>query len=185
MLLFTHSKFAHFRALNWHVHPPTAFCFARHLLHLYPPSASSPVDSRHDILELARFLTELSVIDYFFVNKKSSFVGLAALLNAMEISRAFPFADQMYFLESIHRFNLLNVRDPAIEECRFRLKELYISGGYSQTHDLHVVTPVTESRTDTVSPVSVTATFDSYTAQHAHASGCESSKSCSFQAIHH
>jgi hypothetical protein len=91
----------------------------------------------------------------------------------------------MYFLESIHRFNLLNVRDPAIEECRFRLKELYISGGYSQTQDLHVVTPVTESRTDTVSPVSVTATFDSYTAQHAHASGCESSKSCSFQAIHH
>ena len=42
------------------------------------------MDVRYDILELTRFLTELSVIDYYFVGQRQSTVSLAALFNAME-----------------------------------------------------------------------------------------------------
>jgi Cyclin, C-terminal domain len=70
-------------ALSWRVHPPTAYCFGKHILYLLP-CTSVTLDDRHAILELARFLTELSVIDYFFVIHKPSVVAFAAILNAME-----------------------------------------------------------------------------------------------------
>eukprot|EP00956_Cyclotella_meneghiniana_P045838 scaffold386881_cov53-Cyclotella_meneghiniana.AAC.1 len=71
------------QSLGWLVHPPTAYSFVKMMLLLLPRSMS-PKD-RHDTNELARFLTEMSVCDYWFVTKKPSNVALASLINALEI----------------------------------------------------------------------------------------------------
>ena len=84
--------------LSWLVHPPTAFDFLKHYLQLLQPSCSGKsqflddmngsmmiMSSRLTALEdLAAFLVELSVLDYYFVNFRPSTVALAALFNAMD-----------------------------------------------------------------------------------------------------
>ena len=146
-----------------------------------PPSETCPANVRHDILELARFLTELSAIDYFFVNKKSSSVGLAALMNAMDITCAVPMA----FFDAIKSLDHLDFDDTS-EECRLRLLDLYYSGGYSRNHDSPLGNAMNESRTETVSPVSVLTSCDPYVSQHhPHPSVCENTPSDGFQVINY
>ena len=151
----------HNRALSWHVHPPTSFCLARHFLHMLP---SSPVCSpavRHDILEFARFLTELSVIDYFFVTKRASSTALAALLNAMDTVGTIDFATRMEFVRQLKGLDEFDPYDHEIEECRVRLRELYLQGGYSRAEESQQQ-PVQagDTRTETISPVCVATAFD-------------------------
>lgn len=123
---------------------------------MIPVSAAFPLTVRHDILEHTRFLTELSVIDYFFVTKRSSKVALAALLNAMDNTTSFPFGHCVEFLHQLERLDEFDPNDPEIAECRDRLKELYVQGGYAPT-----ATAVDqEMRTETVSPVSVAHAFN-------------------------
>ena len=85
--------------LSWLVNPPTAFDFLKHYLQLLQPEVSSDSQfldhmdgktmtcrsPRLTALEdLAAFLVELSVLDYYFVNFRASTVALAALFNAMD-----------------------------------------------------------------------------------------------------
>jgi len=119
------------RALKWRVHPPTPFTFSRHFLHLVPNSSSLPAPLRNDILELARFLTELCVIDYFFVPHDASTIGIAALRNAMEFVR-YPADD---FLEQLKLLNI-DSESKEVSECRSRLKQLYLQGGYSRPDEV-------------------------------------------------
>lgn len=118
-------------------------------MHMLPPTAH--LDHRQDISELARFFTELSVIDYFFVTRRTSSVALAGLLNAMEILRLDEYAPQL-----LNQLTLLDGFDPfdaEVLECRQRLHELYAQGGYAKPPQ--AVPP--EPRTDTESPVCVSA----------------------------
>ena len=137
------------RSLSWHMHPPNALCFAKHLLFLLPYK-SIGMDTRHDILELARFLTELSVIDYFFVVYRPSVVAVAALLNSME--------DTPGAVDAIGDFTreLKKVTSPSatsrdVVECRKRLRLLYAQGGYSRP----TASAGSGSRDETISPVCV------------------------------
>ncbi len=69
---------------QWHVHPPTAICFVQHLLFLFPASSVS-LKARHELVEHARFLTELATLDYYMcLLFGQSEIALAALLNAMD-----------------------------------------------------------------------------------------------------
>mmetsp|Transcript_9376 Transcript_9376/g.13960 ORF Transcript_9376/g.13960 Transcript_9376/m.13960 type:complete len:252 (-) Transcript_9376:12-767(-) len=72
------------RALSWHVHPPTALTAVKHFMLLLPEDACH-MSIFHEIKELSRFLTELSVCDYFFVKQKATTIGLAALLSSIEL----------------------------------------------------------------------------------------------------
>lgn len=138
-----------FRALSWQVHPPTAYCFGKHMLYLLPCTVVS-MDDRHAILELARFLTELSVIDYFFVIHKPSVVALASILNAMEnISSARHALTS--FCNEIKKNTPLDPSHSDVLDCCTRLRLLYAQGGYA-----HAATERTEFRSETVSPVCVT-----------------------------
>lgn len=130
------------------MHPPNAYCFAKHMLFFLPHNFIRN-DVRNDILELARFLTELSVIDYFFVAHRPSHVAMAALLNAMEHT---PGATQgiEVFTRELERTRLANPSSDKVIECRKRLRLLYVKGGYSR--------PTSSSsgkRNETVSPVCV------------------------------
>ena len=106
------------------------------------------MDTRHDILELSRFLAELSVIDYYFVVHRPSVVALAALLNSMEEIPAAANATES-FAKELKRLAGLDANSPDVAECRKRLRLLYSQGGYSRP------TPNAESRNDTISPVCV------------------------------
>eukprot|EP00540_Astrosyne_radiata_P015197 CAMPEP_0116853444 /NCGR_PEP_ID=MMETSP0418-20121206/17917_1 /TAXON_ID=1158023 /ORGANISM="Astrosyne radiata, Strain 13vi08-1A" /LENGTH=187 /DNA_ID=CAMNT_0004485849 /DNA_START=1 /DNA_END=564 /DNA_ORIENTATION=- len=149
------------RALSWHVHPPTTFCLARHFLHILPSAAACSPAAKHDILELARFLTELSVIDYFFVTKRASSVALAALLDAMDTLGSIDHATRRDFLCQLKRLNDFDPEDPEIEQCRHRLRDLYNQGGYNRAEEIQrQATPPGETRNATVSPVCVASAFD-------------------------
>ena len=136
------------RSLSWRVHPPTAYCFGKHLLYLLP-SAEVTVDERHAVLELARFLTELSVIDYFFVTKKPSTVALAALLNAIEDSACGADCANIFSAE-VKKSTPIDPTGDDVWNCRNRLRQLYAQGGYANQSNQS-----TDSRNDSISPVCV------------------------------
>jgi hypothetical protein len=108
---------------------------------------------RHQVLEHARFLTELSVVDYFFVTKLSANIALAALLNAIENYPCLLASELFHQLGSLKEFDL---DDPEIEECREQLRVLYEQGGYPSNlipaldHDAEMET---KQHTTTLSPV--------------------------------
>lgn len=116
------------RILSWHVHPPTPVCFARHFLQLIPPELDDT--AKYDVMELARFLTELAVIEYFFVPKSMSSLALGAVLHALDILNLNQHIPQLFEqLELVQQFNLNAVE---VNECRLRLRDMYLQGGYSR-----------------------------------------------------
>jgi lipoyl(octanoyl) transferase len=121
------------QSLKWYVHPPTSFAFCRDLMRLV--SGDITPRARHDVTELARFLTELSVCDYWFVTKKPSSVALAAIINALELQGPRR-VDPRYKVEFLHRVVDIGMdiaNDEEIIECYERLREMYIAGGYTPT----------------------------------------------------
>lgn len=93
--------------------------------------------TRHDIGELARFLCELSVCDYFFVTKKPSAIAVAALQTAMDQidkNRLPPEARALY-LSTIRNVACLDLCSSEVRECRNRLDEMYRQGSYGGHHD--------------------------------------------------
>ncbi|KAL7579694.1 hypothetical protein ACA910_021840 [Epithemia clementina (nom. ined.)] len=118
--------------LGWHLHPPTSLTLTKHLLFLLPLPGLS-FEARHNIMELARFLNELSVIDYFFVPHRPSHVAVAALANTMdELSTIIPRDSLCVFSELLSKLDL-DLQDPAVLSCRHRLQLLYAQGGYAAT----------------------------------------------------
>jgi hypothetical protein len=105
-----------------------------------------------DVLELSRFLTELSVIDYFFATKSASSVAVAALLNSMEVLNL-----GLIIPKCADKLKMLDDFDPMskeVMECRSRLHELFVQGDYSRNHII-AAAPTNVGRTDTVSPICV------------------------------
>jgi hypothetical protein len=102
-------------------------------------------------LELARFLTELCVIDYYFVAHRASDVALAALLNSMDTIVGAETA-LLEFEQELERVaGGLEPRNLAVQDCRTRLHVLYTQGGYSRPEILGNAEP----RDEAVSPVCV------------------------------
>lgn len=121
------------QSLNWHVHPPTPFAFCRDFSELLSQDLSP--SARHDVGELSRFLTELSVCDYWFVTKKPSSVALASIINAVELQGRRR-VDPRHKVEFLHRVVDAGVdiaNDTEIVECYERLREMYLAGGYHAT----------------------------------------------------
>ncbi len=109
------------------------------------------METRYEILELARFLTELSVIDYFFVVYRSSDVAVAALLNSMETVTVSSDVAISGLEQELSRVNGgLDPKKAEVQECRARLHILYAQGGYSRPEIIG-----REPRDETVSPVCV------------------------------
>ena len=119
------------QSLKWHVHPPTPLAYCRDFMGLVSGEIN-PV-ARHDVNELARFMTELSVCDYWFVTKKPSSIALASLINAMELQgpRRIENRHKMEFLSRVAEIGMDITNDDEIVECYERLSEMYRSGGYS------------------------------------------------------
>lgn len=67
---------------NWRVHPPTPVCFMRQFLRLLPPE-TSPI-ARYMIVEVTRFISEISACLYKFIKYPPSSMALAAINVALE-----------------------------------------------------------------------------------------------------
>ena len=70
------------KTLNWQVHPPTSICFLRQFMRLLPSSIS--LVARYKIAEVTRFVSEISVCLYKFVDAPASAVAYAGMLIAMD-----------------------------------------------------------------------------------------------------
>jgi hypothetical protein len=114
------------------------------------PQSSIANDVRQDVLELARFLTELGVIDYYFVAHRPSDVAIAALLNAMEDTPGAAQAIEV-FTQDLERKFAARPSGDKVSQCRERLRLLYVKGGYSRP-----TSSSSDKRDETVSPVCVT-----------------------------
>ena len=99
--------------LQWYVHPPTAQIFLKHFLLLISLE-------QREVYDLAKFLLELSVMDYFFVPYKESEVAMAALLNTLDF---FPHGADLVRFEGFQQFDL-NLSN--IQACRERLTLVYV-----------------------------------------------------------
>lgn len=133
------------QTLEWYLFPPTSYTFAQNfcsLLFAVPQDLTCPQISKrvmNEVKDLSRFLTELSVCDYFFVTHCSSTIGLASLLNAIDfvsekvdLCNDFPHELVQAYTERIFYFTGLNAFSPEVQECRSRLRETYIQGGFYQ-----------------------------------------------------
>jgi hypothetical protein len=144
--------------LQWHVHPPTAQLFVKHFLFFLSVE-------EHELHDLAQFMIELSVMDYFFVSYKPSEIAMAALLNSME-RLGQKNTSRMNF--PITRF--IDINSPAILACRERLSLIYAQaneqGGMDDSEDTPARPEATAEATEpsrlqrTISPVSVMAPPD-------------------------
>lgn len=118
--------------LDYRLHPPTVMGFIRDFISLL----SDNVDERlHiDIYELATFLSELSVCDYFFVGKMPSNVALACVLTAFEgmSHDRLPRACRQEFVDDIFRLAKINCTVNEVHQCRLRLRDVYQRGGYNR-----------------------------------------------------
>lgn len=137
------------QTLGWHVHPPTPYSFVREIIPLLPAQIT-PRD-RHDTNELARFLTELSVCDYWFVTKKPSSIALASLINALELQGEprIPRTFKIQLLQSLGSCGSDIIYDEEVITCYERLRDMYIAGGYSP---INSSTEPEQDRIATVSP---------------------------------
>jgi hypothetical protein len=70
-------------ALEWKLHPPTAFSFVRELLAALPNHFLDE-PTKEKILEIAQVQTELAVCDYRFIETPASTVAYCAIMNALE-----------------------------------------------------------------------------------------------------
>lgn len=130
------------------MHPPTSISFVKHMLLLIPQTSISTKE-RHDVLELARFLTELGVIDYYFVIHRTSTIALAAILNAIEEISGSNSVSSMLLSKELDKTSNLRCGSEELFACRNRLRLLYAQSGYAHPS-------TNETRSEAVSPVCVT-----------------------------
>ena len=117
-------------ALRWKLHPPTLFAFVSLLLELIPtivanPSSGLKPSIRKEILDVAIYLSELSVCDSFFLERHipPSVIAFAAIINAMDdllIGVTEGFVGFGKILEDSGDFTARHYRE-FVETCQSRL----------------------------------------------------------------
>lgn len=117
------------RALSWRVNPPTPLIQAKHLMFVLPKY----IERKAEILEVTRFLTEISVCDYFFVPHKPSTVALSALFCAFEIvgEGIITQNTKLYFMNQVRNLTGLECCTPEIQSCMARMKHSFHQSGFS------------------------------------------------------
>ena len=116
------------RALLWRMNPPIALVQSKHLMFCLPKHVPTT-----DIMEITRFMTEISVCDYFFVPKKESTVALAAILSAFDVigPTVVREEDRVFFVDTVRRLAGLEPYTPEVSACMDRLKASFEHSGFT------------------------------------------------------
>jgi len=87
-------------AMNWLVHPPTPICFMRQFLRLLPSKSSV---ARYMVVEVSRFISEITTCLYKFIEYPSSVMAYASMLIAMERIDALTLSvhEREHFMRSV------------------------------------------------------------------------------------
>ena len=99
-------------ALDWHLHPPTPFCFVDAYFTLLPQSANDNLEVKFRIQETTERILQAALIENKFKSCQPSNVAYVAILLAMEQLGNHdmdPF-DSQAFLSSIERFAHLSIQ---------------------------------------------------------------------------
>lgn len=115
------------KSLDWRVHPPTVFVFARACLVMVPRDACSPF-SRRCMFERIRYLLELSIAVPFFLGKKPSDVAVGAFIEIMESDEQpnvkYP-NHQSQFKRRLYILTGIDSDSDKVTVCRNALKKIY------------------------------------------------------------
>jgi hypothetical protein len=120
--------------LSWKLSPPTSLAFLVGFIPFMAKGSPCANLKHHDVSEIAQFLVELSVCDYYFVRKKlkPSSIALASLLNAIDIVfPASPADCKMVtnILLSNLRTHLGIIFCEQTKQCKERLEQIYRATG--------------------------------------------------------
>lgn len=112
-------------SLSWLVHPPSVVEFVSLLLKFMPKEVRMPI--RNEIFELARYLSELSVCDPFFIEHDSSTIAFAAILNVLEDDVSYdhvPHSSRERFLRELQTHLGLQRGKSTVRLARDRLQTM-------------------------------------------------------------
>mmetsp|Transcript_677 Transcript_677/g.883 ORF Transcript_677/g.883 Transcript_677/m.883 type:complete len:340 (+) Transcript_677:104-1123(+) len=119
----TSTELTIFNALCWRVSPPCAIDFCGELIDSsFTESTSHALNDIHD---MARYLTELAVCDYFFVTTKPSSIALASIKYALELTNNEVDPSDKDRFTSIVAQVALDVSDEEVIQCYTRLCAMY------------------------------------------------------------
>ncbi|CAJ1892866.1 unnamed protein product [Cylindrotheca closterium] len=111
--------------LQWHVHPPSPQAFVKHFLYLIGIEDT-------ELLDVSQFMVELSIMDYYFVDYKSSEVAIASIMNALQRRSPndkdkAPIHDEYYpnLMGPVPR-SLFDYDTSKVRECRDRLHLIFM-----------------------------------------------------------
>lgn len=84
-------------------------------------------------MEITRFLTEISVCDYFFVPHKPSTIAIAALLTAYDTvgTSVMPNETKHFFVKRTYELTGLDCYTKEVEACVLRMKHSFQQSGFS------------------------------------------------------
>mmetsp|Transcript_14619 Transcript_14619/g.22560 ORF Transcript_14619/g.22560 Transcript_14619/m.22560 type:complete len:337 (-) Transcript_14619:144-1154(-) len=112
-----------FNALSWRVSPPCAIDFCGELIESSFTDSSS--HALNDIHDMARYLTELAVCDYYFVTRKPSSIALASIMFSLELTNnEVDPRDKDRFASRVAQV-ALDVSDEEVIQCYTRLRDMY------------------------------------------------------------
>lgn len=107
----TGMEFKMMKAFGWHLHPPTPACFMRQLVRLLPSpnndvstTASITLRAWFTVVEVTRFILELSVCHSEFVKYPAWSIAFAAIIIAIEKTdeeTEFPIPQRCWFLQNV------------------------------------------------------------------------------------
>ena len=130
LILFIH------RTLSWLVHPPTPLDFVRNYITLLEWDGCLSAAALHEIDEVAQFLTELSVCDYYFVTRKPSSIAMGAIHTAFGNigETTLPLHVRHIFFKRVHMIAGIDPFSLEVEECMDRFIKTCLSDLYQSTN---------------------------------------------------
>jgi hypothetical protein len=156
-------------SLKWQLHPPTSSAFSSIFLDFFLTSrvctlAAGDLD---DIYDVSSFFCELAVCDYFFVTKRASTIGLAAILNTLEGMFG---AENATATDILHAARVLDLGlEQDLSAARNRLWELYerseecaLHNDKSADEDMYHGGSIFIKKSTSLSPVSVSKSRHSH-----------------------
>jgi hypothetical protein len=98
-------------ALQWQLHPPTAFSFVRELIAALPTDYI-PDSIKESIFEIAQKQTELAVSDYRFIEIPMSTIAFCSIMNALHCCGNY-FSGNVISTISTMMASAIGLRDPS------------------------------------------------------------------------
>lgn len=122
---FVHMEQTMLQAIKWRVNGPTSLAFVAHFMAFLPSSVHA--DVAESIMEYARFQTELAVAEQDLISVRPSYIGLAALMNAVEgmDTNIFTLKAQAKFIRHIERYAEMTVSD--VEKIQAHLSLMMVN----------------------------------------------------------